>query len=67
VKKKASGTFRARLNARGYEQVDDEHYDEDSKFAPVVSRATIHTHIDHHGWMVGRVIGREGRSFIWDL
>jgi hypothetical protein len=41
-KKKASGTFRARLNARGYEQVDGEHYDEDSKFAPVVSGATIH-------------------------
>jgi Reverse transcriptase (RNA-dependent DNA polymerase) len=34
--------FRARLNARGYEQVNGEHYDEDSKFAPVVSDATIH-------------------------
>jgi Reverse transcriptase (RNA-dependent DNA polymerase) len=30
------------LNARGYEQVDGEHYDEDAKAAPVVSEATIH-------------------------
>lgn len=30
-----------RINARGYEQVDGEHYDEHSKAAPVVSRATI--------------------------
>jgi hypothetical protein len=42
MKKKANGTYRARLNARGYEQVDGQHYDEDSKFAPVVSGATIH-------------------------
>lgn len=41
MKKKASGRFRARLNARGYEQVDGEHYDEDAKSAPVVSEATI--------------------------
>jgi hypothetical protein len=42
MKKKASGTFRARLNARGYEQIDGEHYDENEKFAPVVSDTTIH-------------------------
>jgi len=41
MKKKANGTFRARLNARGYEQVDGEHYDEHTKAAPVVSDATI--------------------------
>jgi hypothetical protein len=41
MKKKASGTYRARLNARGYEQIDGEHYDEDSKAAPVVQLATI--------------------------
>jgi hypothetical protein len=34
MKKKAYGVHRARLNARGYKQVDGEHYDEDSKFAP---------------------------------
>jgi hypothetical protein len=33
---------RARLNAPGYEQVDGKYYDEDSKFTPVVSDATIH-------------------------
>ena len=42
MKKKANGTHRARLNARGYEQVDGEHYDENDKFAPVVMDATIH-------------------------
>jgi hypothetical protein len=30
------------LNARGYEQVDGEHYNKDSKYAPVVTNATIH-------------------------
>jgi hypothetical protein len=42
MKKKANGAFRARLNARGYEQIDGVHYDENAKFAPVVSDATIH-------------------------
>jgi hypothetical protein len=42
MKKKADGTFRARGNARGYEQIDGEHYDEEEKFAPVVTDATIH-------------------------
>ena len=41
MKKKANGVYRARLNARGYEQVDGEHYDEDDKFAPVVNDITI--------------------------
>jgi hypothetical protein len=40
MKKKANGVHRARLNARGYE--DGKHYDEDSKFAPLVDDATIH-------------------------
>jgi hypothetical protein len=40
--KKVNRVHRARLNARGYEQVDGKHYDEDSKFAPVVNDATIH-------------------------
>ena len=41
MKKKANGTFRARLNARGYEQVDGEHYDSHATFAPVASEMTI--------------------------
>jgi hypothetical protein len=41
MKKKANGTFRARLNARGFEQIDGEHFDADDKAAPVVSEITI--------------------------
>ena len=42
MKKKSNGTFRARLNARGYEQVEGKHYDEHDRSAPVVSAITIH-------------------------
>jgi hypothetical protein len=42
MKEKASGVHRARLNAHRYEQVDGEHYDEDTKFVAVVTDATIH-------------------------
>ena len=41
MKNKANGTLRARLTARGYEQVDGEHYDKDTTAAPVVNEATI--------------------------
>ena len=41
MKKKANGTLRGRVNARGYEQVDGEHYDESAKAAPVVQKVTI--------------------------
>jgi hypothetical protein len=37
MKKKSNGTFRARVNGRGYEQVDGEHYDEDSIASPTVN------------------------------
>jgi hypothetical protein len=42
MKKKANGDFRARLNARGFQQVDGEHYQEDNKSAPVVNDTTFH-------------------------
>jgi hypothetical protein len=42
MKQKSNGVFRARLTARGYEQVDGEHYDEDSKAVPVVNMITIY-------------------------
>jgi hypothetical protein len=41
MKKKANGTFRARLNGRGFEQVPGIHYDPKSLAAPVVSLMTI--------------------------
>jgi hypothetical protein len=41
MKKKANGTFRARLNARGYEQVDGVHYDSHDISAPVTNDVTI--------------------------
>eukprot|EP00979_Chaetoceros_neogracilis_P012413 scaffold3301_cov154-Chaetoceros_neogracile.AAC.1 len=34
MKKKANGTYRARLNARGYEQVEGLHYDAANIAAP---------------------------------
>jgi hypothetical protein len=41
MKKKASGTFRARLNARGYEQVPGKRYYPNLIAAPVTSDVTI--------------------------
>ena len=40
MKKKANGTFIARLNARGYEQVEGEHYNAYNIAAPVTSDVT---------------------------
>jgi len=37
MKKKSNGKFRARINARGYKQVDGIHYDADTMAAPVRS------------------------------
>jgi len=41
MKKKANGTFRARLNARGFEQIDGVHYDSTNIFSPVTNASTI--------------------------
>jgi hypothetical protein len=42
MKKKANGTYCARMNARGYEQVNGEHYDKMMKgAAPVANKITI--------------------------
>ena len=41
MKKKPNGTFRARLNARGFEQIEGIHYDPTSIAAPVVAHMTI--------------------------
>jgi hypothetical protein len=41
MKKKSNGTFRARINGRGYEQIDGEHYDKDDVAAPTVNIVTV--------------------------
>jgi hypothetical protein len=41
MKKKSNRTFHARVTARGYEQVNGIHYDEDTKASPVVNKAMI--------------------------
>ena len=41
MKKKANGTFRARLNARGFEQKPGEHYSVNGTSSPTVHEATI--------------------------
>jgi hypothetical protein len=50
MKKKANGTYHARMNARGYEQVDGKHYDKMTKAAPVANEITIRMQPE----MVGR-------------
>ncbi|MGH7955289.1 MAG: reverse transcriptase domain-containing protein [Gloeomargaritales cyanobacterium] len=41
MKKKSNGTFRARMNARGFQQVDGQHFDSSSISSPVTNDATI--------------------------
>jgi hypothetical protein len=41
MKKKSNGTYRARFNARGYEQVDGIHYDSSNISSHVRNDATI--------------------------
>ena len=41
MKKKASGVFRARMTARGYEQQEGLHYDPDSLAAPAANEMTV--------------------------
>jgi hypothetical protein len=41
MKKKSNGVYRARINARGYEQIDGEHYDSHAISSPVTNDVTI--------------------------
>ena len=41
MKRKASGKFRSRINARGYEQIDGIHYSSDNTALPVTNDTTI--------------------------
>ena len=56
MKKKANGTFRARCNARGYEEVDGVHYDGTSIAAPVTNELSVRI------LMVMMLMGGLGRS-----
>jgi hypothetical protein len=40
MKKKASGRFKARITARGFEQRDGDHFDSSDKASPVVNDIT---------------------------
>jgi hypothetical protein len=53
MKKKANGTYCARMNARGYEQVNGEHYDKMTKEAPVANKITIRMILCSLSWQVG--------------
>ena len=37
MKKKSNGTLRARLTARGFKQIDGEHYDSDDVSSPTIN------------------------------
>jgi hypothetical protein len=41
MKKKSNGTLQARINGRGYEQVDGEHYDKDDVASPTINVVTV--------------------------
>ena len=41
MKKKSNGTYRERLNARGFEQRDQDHYDGSTMAAPVTNKSTV--------------------------
>ena len=69
MKKKANGTYRARLNARGFQQVEGEHYNGSSISAPVVSDITIRVVLVlmiMAGW-VGEVLDMKGAFLHGDI
>ena len=41
MKKKSNGTYRARINGRGYEQIEGQHYDGSSIHAPVTNDCSV--------------------------
>ena len=62
MKKKANGVRRARLNGRGYEQVDGIHYDSSSIHAPVTNDVTVRIVVTlalMAGWL-GQLIDVDG-------
>jgi len=68
-KKKANGTYRARLNERGYEQVDGEHYDSSDIAAPVTNEMTVRSMLTIAllaGWIM-HVIDVKGAFLLGDF
>ena len=43
MKKKSNGVYRARMNMRGYEQIEGEHYDSSSISSPVTNDVSVRT------------------------
>ena len=69
MKKKANGTYRARLNARGFQQVEGVHYDGNSISAPVASDITIRVVLVlmiMAGW-IGEVLDVKGAFLHGDI
>ena len=69
MKKKLNGTYCARMNARGFEQIDGQHYDSNSISAPVASDITIRVVIVlmlMAGW-VGELLDVKGAFLHGDI
>ena len=41
MKKKSNGTHRARMNLRGFEQIEGEHYEEDKIHTPMTNETSV--------------------------
>eukprot|EP00957_Ditylum_brightwellii_P058080 4404616-Ditylum_brightwellii.AAC.1 len=57
MEKKTNDTYRARLNAHGYEQRDQEHYDTSFIASPVVSDIIIHIMLMLIAGWYGHIVG----------
>jgi hypothetical protein len=69
MKKKASGTYRARLNARGFEQREGQHYNGTSISAPVSNEMVIRIVLVlmvMAGW-VGEILDVQGAFYTWQI
>ena len=60
MKKKASARYRARLNARRFEQQEEVHYDPEQISSPVTNDVTIHI-------VLVLMIMADGASYLCDV
>ena len=54
MKKKSNGTLRARLTARGFKQIDGEHYDSDDVSSPTIKHYVGTSHVCTNGDYVAK-------------